>query len=203
MLSLQRPYEMYTADLHKILVCQEGVRPTIFQDWPCPIQDVLRAGWAPSSVDRPSMQLICKRVQEMLDSIEQSKDCRDSPLSQNVEVDGSDVHAPTSLPTSSSSFSAKEDVQSYDAISNFIESWTNSLCTLSSQASSVAKREDCDQRPRKSLLRTIEAHLVADTAAGGQLMMRHSQSAYNGNKWGTPDRDYQNQFAKHLRSSYL
>jgi Protein tyrosine and serine/threonine kinase len=207
MLSLQRPYEMYTADLHKMLVCQEGVRPTIFQHWPSSIQSILRSGWAAASADRPSMQLVCDQLDDMLDDIKATKEYEASLASQ---VDGAEpspgvVDASGSVTTTSIPEEEQEPL-SYDTIASYIESWTNSLCARSSQtADDVADEPEGAKKPqKKSLLRTLEAHLVADTAAGGQMMLRHSQSAYNGgNRWGAPDRDYQNQFARHLRSSYL
>ena len=218
MLSLQRPYEMYTADLHKMLVCQEGVRPTIFQHWPSPIQSILRTGWAASSADRPSMKVVVDRLQEMLDDIEATKKYEASCTAQVVapETPPGAIDASGSFTISSGPATTEVEEEanpSYDTIANFIESWTNSLCARSSQtvdgdvdpADDARDEVHVDKNPqRKGLLRTLEAHLVADTAAGGRLMMRNSQSAYNGgNKWGAPDRDYQNQFARHLRSSYL
>eukprot|EP00529_Nitzschia_sp_RCC80_P015525 CAMPEP_0113495602 /NCGR_PEP_ID=MMETSP0014_2-20120614/29694_1 /TAXON_ID=2857 /ORGANISM="Nitzschia sp." /LENGTH=699 /DNA_ID=CAMNT_0000389505 /DNA_START=357 /DNA_END=2456 /DNA_ORIENTATION=- /assembly_acc=CAM_ASM_000159 len=217
MLSLQRPYEMYTADLHKMLVCQEGVRPTIFQHWPSSIQSILRTGWAASSAERPSMKIVVDRLQEMLDDIEATKKYEESRTAQVVapETPPGAIDASGSFTISSgpATIEGEEENPSYDTIANFIESWTNSLCARSSQTvdgdvdpeDDVRDEVHVDKNPqRKGLLRTLEAHLVADTAAGGRLMMRNSQSAYNGgNKWGAPDRDYQNQFARHLRSSYL
>lgn len=198
MLSLQRPYEMYSAELHKLLVCQEGVRPTIFQDWPAALQDVLRDGWAILSAERPTMQDVCKRLQTMLteiDLLRENTNLTESIQPQPSSIAGNDDKPPqlVATPSNSSSTPRDEDTTSYDSIASFIESWFDGLCA-----------SDTNKRQNKSVFRTLEAHLVADTAAGGQHMMRHSQSAYNGgNKWNVPDRDYQNQFARHMRSSYL
>jgi hypothetical protein len=154
------------------------------------------------------MKLVCDRLQEMLDDIKATKEYEAACAAQQqsgtesppiaVDVSGS--------VTTSSIQEEEEDSPSYDTIASFIESWTNSLCARSSQTvDDDARDEAVPKNPqKKNLLRTLEAHLVADTAAGGQLMMRNSQSAYNGaNRWAAPDRDYQNQFARHLRSSYL
>jgi serine/threonine protein kinase len=46
MLSLQKPFDMYNNALHKLLVCQEGVRPTILPEWPTEIQQLCRTGWS-------------------------------------------------------------------------------------------------------------------------------------------------------------
>eukprot|EP00536_Pseudo-nitzschia_multiseries_P007011 jgi/Psemu1/304515/fgenesh1_kg.156_\ len=69
MITLQRPFEMYDAELHKLLVCTEGIRPTIYKEWPRPIQELLSRGWAAKSSDRPSMNDVCCYIQELLQDI--------------------------------------------------------------------------------------------------------------------------------------
>lgn len=52
MLSLQKPFDMFDAIHYKELVCDQGARPPIFEEWPQGIQDLCRNGWAQDPRDR-------------------------------------------------------------------------------------------------------------------------------------------------------
>lgn len=73
MLSLQKPFGMYNAELHKMFVCEQGIRPTILPEWPAGIQNVCRKGWAQDPEDRPSIQEIARTLSSMIQSLEPPK----------------------------------------------------------------------------------------------------------------------------------
>ena len=66
MLSLQKPFDMFDAGDYKELVCEQGARPPIFEEWPQGIQDLCRNGWAEDPLDRFT---ICE-VKEELERLE-------------------------------------------------------------------------------------------------------------------------------------
>ena len=70
MLALERPYDLYNRDVHKILVCQGGQRPSFPPGWPNEIQDLLRRAWSQNLNDRPSMQQITKELQTLIEIAE-------------------------------------------------------------------------------------------------------------------------------------
>jgi serine/threonine protein kinase len=181
MLSLQRPFEMYNAELHKILVCQEGVRPTIYKEWPQEIQQLLREGWAADPMDRPPMGEICSIIAGLLHDIMATK----SEMAYYESDSSFDV--PRKEPVSDCSGSAKFVENS---LSSFLESLTQSWCTGSQNGKT--------RRSGRSLLRTLEAHLVADTASTQLLMMRDHPHSHFRDRAGA---DYPHM--RHLRSSFL
>ncbi|KAG7336982.1 serine/threonine protein kinase [Nitzschia inconspicua] len=181
MLSLQRPFEMYNAELHKMLVCQEGVRPTIYKEWPAEIQQLLREGWATDPMDRPRMGEICSTITGLLHDIMSVK----SELNQSESDYSHDT--PTQEPSSDCSGTTSFMEQS---LAGFVESITQSWCSGS--------QEGKPKRTGRSLLRTLEAHLVADTAGTQLLMMRERPHNHFRDRVGA---DYPHM--RHLRSSYL
>jgi serine/threonine protein kinase len=70
MLSLQKPFEDYNAALHRLLVCQEGVRPTVYPEWPAEIQELCQIGWARSPSDRPTIKQVCAQLESMISRTE-------------------------------------------------------------------------------------------------------------------------------------
>jgi len=70
MLSLVRPFEKYNAQLHTLLVCKEGVRPTIPHEWPVELRDLLRYGWAHRPSDRPTMKEARQTLERLLQRVE-------------------------------------------------------------------------------------------------------------------------------------
>lgn len=70
MLSLVRPFEKYNAQLHTLLVCKEGVRPTIPHEWPAELRDLLRYGWAHRPSDRPTMKEARQTLERLAQRVE-------------------------------------------------------------------------------------------------------------------------------------
>lgn len=71
MLSLQSPFENYNAALHRLLVCHEGTRPTLYPEWPAEIQELCQTGWARSPVDRPTIKQVCAQLDDMISRTEE------------------------------------------------------------------------------------------------------------------------------------
>jgi Protein tyrosine and serine/threonine kinase len=174
MLSLQRPFEMYNAQLHSLLVCQEGVRPTIHNDWPLPIQQLLRQGWAGQPGDRPRMGQVCQTLRDLLHEIDTARASAPDPPAGA---------APAGQPSNAD-----------ETFVSFLDSWASTLCA--GPYSNPKGAAAAGKRAKRSLLRSIEAHLVADTA-GTQLLMLREHSRRD--RMGTADYPQ----LMHLRSSYL
>ena len=66
MLSLEKPFSMYNAALYKLLVCEEGIRPSIYPEWPSEVQDLLHDGWAPRPIYRPNMKQVRMTLENAL-----------------------------------------------------------------------------------------------------------------------------------------
>jgi serine/threonine protein kinase len=186
MLSLQRPFEMYNADLHKLLVCQEGVRPTIYKEWPLQIQELLRKGWAQSPMDRPPMGDICADIALLLGEIETVKDS----LSESDEASYQQQRRQTQQNKNAPGTGTFVE----QSFANFVDSLTITLCSGSGETGNNNKTK----RSKRSLLRTLEAHLVADAAGTQLLMMRDHPHPHFRDRVGA---DYPQ--IRHLRSSYL
>jgi serine/threonine protein kinase len=86
MLSLHKPFEMYNAALHKLLVCQDGIRPTILPEWPLEIQKLCRDGWARNPQDRPSIAKICKTLEALIIKSEEQLVPQKSLLEVSLEL---------------------------------------------------------------------------------------------------------------------
>ena len=185
MLSLQRPFEMYNAELHKLLVCQEGVRPTIYKEWPLQIQEILKKGWAQSPMDRPPMGDLCGDIAMLLGEIETVKDS----LSESDEASYQQQRRQTQQNNKNVQGSGTFVEQSF---ANFVDSLTVTLCSGSGETGNNKKRS------KRSLLRTLEAHLVADAAGTQLLMIRDHPHSHFRDRVGA---DYPQ--IRHLRSSYL
>ena len=218
MITLQRPFEMYDAQLHKFLVCTEGIRPTIYQQWPVPIQELLSRGWAAQSNDRPSMNEICAFIAGLLEEVDVDVD-----VDVQYCSDGEDESAALDMSTSStycSSFdryrelpSCKQSVEVptkesssppktstvENSIANFMEEWTQLLCSGVSDTNTTSIDTNKKRPTKKSLLRTLEAHLMADAAGTQLLMMQNRYNQPHREKVGTGDYPH----LKRLRSSYL
>jgi serine/threonine protein kinase len=65
MLSLQKAFDIYSGEMHQILVCQDGQRPVISAKWPAEIQDLLESGWSQAASDRPSIKSVCKNLERL------------------------------------------------------------------------------------------------------------------------------------------
>jgi serine/threonine protein kinase len=212
MLSLQRPFEMYDAQLHKLLVCQEGLRPTIYHEWPRPIQDLLRQGWAAQPKDRPPMGQISATLQGILLEIETAKasaaPSTPGGAAATTARSTSGPEQPSPSPSddymdhgwqepSGCGSSSSTTVQ--QALVSLIDSWTSTMCVGGMHKPPTSKNGHnnaggasaaATAKGRRNLLRTLEAHLVAD-AAGTHLLLRE--------RLGTADYPQ----LMHLRSSYL
>jgi serine/threonine protein kinase len=62
MLSLEKPFPMYNPSLYKLLVCEAGIRPTVYPEWPDAIQDLLEDCWSAQLTQRPSIKTVCKTL---------------------------------------------------------------------------------------------------------------------------------------------
>jgi serine/threonine protein kinase len=65
MISLNRPFEECTRDLHQQLVLEEGLRPTLESNWPTEIQELLQQGWSQDPCDRPDMKTVCHKLEQL------------------------------------------------------------------------------------------------------------------------------------------
>jgi len=89
MLSLQKPFGMYDAPLHKLFVCQQGVRPTVIPEWPREIQKLCRTGWAQNPDQRPSMKAIHQQLEELIRSMDNEESLPgDSLIERSLDVLG-------------------------------------------------------------------------------------------------------------------
>lgn len=219
MITLQRPFEMYNAQLHKLLVCQDGIRPTIFQEWPQEIQQLLHRGWAAKSSDRPSMKEICSFIEGLLEGIGiqyYSNNNNEDNVNTTSSSSSSDEYpeilyskqiedeptTSTSTSTSSSRTTSTTRATVEKSIACFMEEWTQILCSGSTNNSNNnnAGTESKKRYAKRSLLRTLEAHLMADTA-GTQLLMLQDRNnpIYRSDLMGSTDYPH----LQRLRSSYL
>jgi len=207
MITLQRPFEMYSAELHKMMVCEQGIRPTIYKEWPAPIKDILSRGWAAESSDRPPMKEVCMYTEDLLEDI-----------SLGVEGDDTSVHIETSCSCGSDGyrdlcFNQSEEspekvlssrseacASAESSIASFMEEWTQLLCSGGSEYNNTGSKESKKGPAKKSLLRTLEVHWMAADAAGAQLLMIHDRNnPYHRDRLGTAEYPQ----LKRLRSSYL
>ena len=186
MLSLQRPFEMYNAELHKMLVCQEGVRPTIHKDWPAEIQTILREGWAADPKDRPRMGEICSTITGLLQEIKSIKIEMGEDNPEFIKV------AEEELPEDNQCASGSTLV----GFASFVDSLAQSWCSATGNTN--ANNNGATRRNKKSILRTLESHLVADVAGTQLLMMRDHPHSHFRDRVGA---DYPQM--RHLRSGYL
>ena len=211
MITLQRPFEMYDSKLHKLLVCQEGIRPTIYKEWPQPIQLLLRQGWAAQSSDRPSTKEICSTIENLFVDIGYQYQYHNTNVTPGTDTTNTTT-SPTSRITTSSSidddeirdFPSSSSRESFPtratvekSITDFVESWTQHLCSGSSNENNDGKKK---RSSKKSLLRTLEAHLMADTAGGQLVMLKDHHHPYYHDRLGGGT-DYPH--VQHLRSSFL
>lgn len=212
MITLQRPFEMYDAPLHKLLVCQEGIRPTIYQQWPRPIQELLSRGWAVQPNDRLSMTEVCLFIEGLFEdlgtkqyhetpskeeisscdvassnSISNIEDCRDSSFGQDFT---------STLPESKTC--TRDTVE--NSIACFMEEWTALLCSGTSCTNTDPNSPQTKKTPtKKSLLRTLEAHMMTEVAGAQLLMLQDRNNPSYRDRLGTTDYPH----LKRLRSSYL
>jgi len=207
MITLQRPFEMYDAESHKIMVYEEGIRPTIYKEWPKPIQQLLSRGWAAQSSHRPSMQEVCTFIEGLLlqqPSVQYNND-DDTALHINSSCScGGDKYREPCLNQSEelhvTTSSSKTDTCGTvkNSLDSFMEGWTQLLCS-----GSRYDKNDIDYskkgRTKKSLLRTLETHLMAGAAGTQLLMLQDRNSPHYRERMGTADYPH----VKRLRSSYL
>ena len=206
MITLQRPFEMYTAELHKIMVCEEGIRPTIYKEWPQPIQQLLNRGWAAQSSHRPSMQEVRTFIERSLQEIGVESYSEDLEDDSSIRIDsscGSDGYHEVCLKRSeelrkriSSSKTASKCAEVESSIACFMEEWTQLLCCGTDKDNNGESKKG---PTKKSLLRTLEARMMAD-AAGAQLLMLQDRNDPNyRDRFGTTEYPH----LRRLRSSYL
>eukprot|EP00934_Nitzschia_sp_Nitz4_P001216 Nitzschia sp. Nitz4//scaffold98_size77359//36815//46705//NITZ4_005549-RA/size77359-processed-gene-0.17-mRNA-1//1//CDS//3329560760//1216//frame0 len=88
MLSLSRPFEKYNAQLHTMLVCREGARPTVPHEWPTALRHLLEAAWAHNPADRPTM----KEVRQTLERL-------DKQIQNAIEMSTTQTQGTSALPT--------------------------------------------------------------------------------------------------------
>ena len=62
MLDLQKPFELYNREVHRLMVCIGGQRPPLRQYWPHEIRSLLHHAWAPDTTKRLSIKQVCTRL---------------------------------------------------------------------------------------------------------------------------------------------
>mmetsp|Transcript_17057 Transcript_17057/g.38956 ORF Transcript_17057/g.38956 Transcript_17057/m.38956 type:complete len:595 (-) Transcript_17057:140-1924(-) len=205
MITLQRPFEMYNAEVHKIMVCEEGIRPTIYKEWPQPIQQLLSRGWAPQSNYRPSMREVCTYIESLLQEVGteyygnySEESITATPVNTSWTCSGPEyqdhcIHQAEALPSPNSASCGNVE----SSIANFMEEWTQLLCTgpVHQTDTNSAKKVPT----KKSLLRTLEAHLMADAGGAQLLMIQDRSNPYHRERFGSPEYPR----LQRLRSSYL
>jgi serine/threonine protein kinase len=83
MLSLERPFDIYSKEMHHLLVCKDGQRPQIAPEWPAEIQELLESAWSHDPTQRPSMKQIRETLEQLAASVEEPKF---SPLRRTRKV---------------------------------------------------------------------------------------------------------------------
>jgi serine/threonine protein kinase len=73
MLSLQKPYDLYNPEMHRLLVCEESQRPNIRPYWPVEIRNVLSNAWSQSPEKRLSMKRVLETISPLVDVAERLK----------------------------------------------------------------------------------------------------------------------------------
>lgn len=66
MVSLQKPFDMFDATHYKELVCEQGVRPPIIQEWPQRVQDLCRNAWAQDPHDRFTIGEVREELEKLM-----------------------------------------------------------------------------------------------------------------------------------------
>lgn len=207
MITLQRPFEMYNAELHKVMVCEAGIRPTIYKEWPQPIQQLLSRGWASESIHRPSMKEVRTFIERSLEEIGVESFSQDFDEEESVQtgaICGGDSlcskQTDDDLPgTISSSNTATGCGEVQSTISSFMEEWTQLLCSGSAYDNTDKKSEGKKRPTKKSLLRTLEARMMADQAGAQLLMLQDRNDPNYRDRLGATEYPH----LRRLRSSYL
>eukprot|EP00980_Cylindrotheca_fusiformis_P008618 scaffold1830_cov117-Cylindrotheca_fusiformis.AAC.17 len=65
-LSLSTPFEMYTIDMYRMLVCEESARPRLNASWPQDLQALFQAMWAKDPSVRPTIQDVQRSLDEII-----------------------------------------------------------------------------------------------------------------------------------------
>lgn len=236
LITLQRPYEMYDSKMHKLLVCQRAVRPTIYKEWPRPIQQLLSMGWSNQYKERPSMKDICRKIEGLLNEIQLQKKkqqqqhvgCKSTcdetitistTTSANATCDPSSCVVDNNLNENNVAWDMQSS-SSHDqdcfftpttvekSISNLVESFSR-FCSGYSDKNDYAIRENsqcmsllpqASNSTAKSLLRTLERHIIAEAAGGQLIMMKDHKHPYYRDKLR---RSSDHVHGQHLRSSFL
>ena len=149
MISLQKPFEQLTADLHRLLVCQEGLRPSLLAEWPQEIRSLLQDGWATKPADRPTAKALVQRLESTLELNDENV----SPSSQQRQTKA--PRAPTN--TSSSLMET--------SISNLMDSILPQ-CTSGNSSFSAGR-----------ILRLLETQIVAGGGTP-PIIRREHQTSY-------------------------
>jgi len=69
-MALAKPFESYSRQAHKDLVCKGGDRPQINQEWHFLIQDLMERSWSQEIKARPTMSVICCRLHDIIVDLE-------------------------------------------------------------------------------------------------------------------------------------
>jgi serine/threonine protein kinase len=65
MMTLMKPFDFYSSEMHHMLVCVEGDRPQLPSFWPKDLQQVLVGGWHPEPAQRPSIPGMYEQLQDL------------------------------------------------------------------------------------------------------------------------------------------
>ena len=90
MLTHTKPFHYMTPSVHKILVCERGDRPPLEKySFPLQVWDLLQRTWADNEKDRPSMTLVCEKLQSILRDMNRPIYTKGlSPYQANYMTDG-------------------------------------------------------------------------------------------------------------------
>jgi serine/threonine protein kinase len=68
-----KPFELYSREMHKAFVCEEGVRPALPRSWNNDLQRLFRGAWAADAVQRPTIGEVCQCLQDLTAAAETPK----------------------------------------------------------------------------------------------------------------------------------
>ena len=82
-LCLQKPFELYNRAIHRILVCENGERPSLRPYWPAEIRSLLNDCWSQDPAQRPSIKQVCEILSPSVAVAEMQKL---SPADRSIRV---------------------------------------------------------------------------------------------------------------------
>jgi serine/threonine protein kinase len=68
-----KPFDVYSKEMHKIFVCDQGMRPPLPKSWNKDLQTLFQEAWAQDAVQRPTIGEVCERLQDLTAAAEAPK----------------------------------------------------------------------------------------------------------------------------------